>query len=109
MLKLNKIITEHISQPDLGIPFICNEIGMSRASLYNKLKAITDMGANDYINKIRIEQAIHLIETTDLSFSEIADRTGFSTSRYFSTIFKQYTGFTPTQYRNEHKNQTQNQ
>lgn len=109
MLKLNKIITEHISQPDLGIPFICNEIGMSRASLYNKLKAITDMGAKDYINKIKIEQAIHLIETTDLSFSEIADRTGFSTSRYFSTIFKQYTGFTPTQYRNEHKNQAQNQ
>lgn len=107
MLKLNKIIAEHISEPDLGIPLICHEIGMSRASLYNKLKAITDMGANDYINKIRIEQAIQLITTTDLSFSEISDRTGFSTSRYFSTIFKQQTGMTPTQYRNEHKNRAQ--
>ncbi|WP_238601522.1 hypothetical protein [Bacteroides ovatus] len=40
---------------------------MSKTSLYNKLKAITDMGANDYINKFRLEQAITLIKTTDLN------------------------------------------
>ena len=34
---------------------------ISRASLYNKLKALTDMGANDYITQIRMERAIWLI------------------------------------------------
>ena len=47
---------------------------MSRASLYNKLKALTDMGANDYINKFRMEKAITLITSTDLSFTEIAEK-----------------------------------
>lgn len=72
---------------------------MSKTSLYNKLKAITDMGANDYINKFRLEQAITLIKTTDLTFTEISDQIGFTTLRYFSTAFKQYTGLTPTQYK----------
>lgn len=76
---------------------------MSRASLYNKLKALTDMGANDYINKFRMEQAILLITGTEMSFTEIAEKVGFTTSRYFSTTFKQYTGETPTQYKEKHK------
>lgn len=103
LLKFNKLIKENISNPALDIPFICKEIGMSKTSLYNKLKAITDMGANDYINKYRMEQAIALIKSTDLTFTEISDQIGFTTLRYFSTAFKQYTGMTPTQYKNECK------
>lgn len=34
-----------------------------------------------------------------MSFTEIAEKVGFTTSRYFSTAFKQYTGETPTQYK----------
>ena len=101
--KLNQIIIENLDNTGLDIPFICKQIGMSRASLYNKLKAITDMGANDYINKIRIEQAIKLIKETDLNFNEISDKVGFASSRYFSTSFKQYTGVTPTQYKKQYK------
>ena len=99
MNRLNRIITDNLDNEQMGIPFICSEIGVSRASLYNKLKALTDMGANDYITKIRMEKAIRLILHTELSVNEIADQTGFSTARYFSTVFKQYTGCSPTQYR----------
>ena len=103
LLKLNKIILEHLDSSHLDVTFICKEIGMSRASLYNKLKALTDMGANDYINKFRMEKAITLITSTALSFTEIAEKVGFTTSRYFSTAFKQYTGETPTQYKEKQK------
>lgn len=97
--RLNQIITEHLDNEQLGIPFICDKIGISRASLYNKLKALTDMGANDYITQIRMERAIWLILHTELSVNDIADKTGFLTARYFSTVFKQHTGCSPTQYR----------
>lgn len=103
LLKLNKIIQEHLDSSHLDITFICKEIGMSRASLYSKLKALTDMGANDYINKFRMEKAITLITSTNMSFTEIAEKVGFTTSRYFSTAFKQYTGETPTQYKEKRK------
>lgn len=103
LLKLNQIIQENLDSSDLDVTFICKEIGMSRASLYNKLKALTDMGANDYINKFRMEKAIVLITGTEMTFTEIAEKVGFTTSRYFSTAFKQYTGETPTQYKENRK------
>ena len=102
LISLNKIIIDNIANTSLDIPFVCKEIGMSRASLYNKLKALTGMSCNEYINKIRLERAIILITTTSKSFIEIADETGFANSRYFSTSFKQNTGMSPSQYRKEH-------
>ncbi len=101
MDKLNQIIVDNLDNTELDIPFLCKQIGMSRASLYNKLKAITDMGANDYINKIRIEQAMKLIAEGNFNFTEISEKVGFASARYFSTSFKQYTGKTPTQYKKE--------
>lgn len=105
MKKLNKIIYDNIDNTNLDINLICNEIGMSRTSLYTKLKVITEMGANEYINKVRLEKAITLILSDKYTVNDIATMVGFNTSRYFSTAFKQYTGMTPTQYKNSNKNQ----
>lgn len=82
---------------------------MSRASLYNKLKAITGMSSNEYINKLRMDKAVLLIRTTKLSFTEIAEQIGFTTPSYFSTAFKQYTGMTPTQFKRSHCSSSANQ
>ena len=99
LLKLNGIIQEHLAEENLDITLLCRELAVSRASLYQKVKALTGLGANEYINKLRLEKAMALISNTSLSFSEIADQVGFTTPSYFSTAFKQYTGLTPTQYR----------
>ena len=64
--------------------------------------AVNSLG-NDYINKVRLERIIYLMINTELNFTEIAEKTGFSSSRYFSTMFKRYTGETPTQYREKHR------
>lgn len=100
--RLNKLISDNLDNDQMGVPFLCSELGISRASLYNKLKALTDMGANDYITKLRMERAIRLLMHSKLNINEISDQTGFSTPRYFSTVFKQYTGCSPTQYKEEH-------
>lgn len=105
--KLNNVIRNNISNTELDINMICKEIGMSRASFYNKLKSIMDVSANEYINKIRLEHAIMLIKNSDLSFTEISEKTGFASSKYFSTSFKQYTGLTPTQYKKQCKKEVE--
>lgn len=99
LFKLNQVITDNMGNEGLNIEFISQKLGISRASLYNRLKALTDMGANEYVNKLRIEKAMELLRKNELNITEIAEYTGFSTSRYFSTIFKKYTGITPTQYK----------
>lgn len=103
IVKLNKVIGEHIDDPELDQQIICKELGMSRASLYSKMKAITGIGVKEYITKIRIEKAKMLIETSDRSITEISEMTGFSASSYFSTAFKNYTGMTPSQYKKQIK------
>lgn len=99
ILHMNKVISEHISDPDLDQQVLCREMGMSRAALYSKMKAITGAGAKEYITRIRLEKAKHLLETTSHSIAEISDMTGFSSQGYFSTAFKAHTGMTPREYK----------
>ena len=74
--RLNKLISENLDNQQMGIPFLCTELGISRAGLYNKLKALSGMGANDYITKLRIERSAWLLTHTALSIVEVADQTG---------------------------------
>ena len=67
------------------------------------MKILTGLGVNDYINRVKIEQAMQMLASTDLSVTEVSERTGFSSSRYFSTLFKQFTSETPTSYKNRMK------
>jgi AraC-like DNA-binding protein len=53
----------------------------------------------DYIHMKRIERAQYLIATTKLSYTQIAEATGFTTLPYFSKIFKKVTSLTPGEYR----------
>ncbi len=99
--KLNQLIMENLDSKDLHVDFLTDKMAMSRATLYNKLKQIADIGVNDYINKFRLEKAALLLAQTDKSIMEIADNLGFNNQRYFSTVFKQHYGSTPTAYRNE--------
>lgn len=105
IINLNKVISDNLDNPELDQKLICKELGMSRASLYNKMKAITGTGVKEYITKIRIEKAKSMIETSDRSITEIAELTGFSGNSYFSTAFKNYTGMTPSQYKQQYRKQ----
>ncbi len=99
MVKLNKIIDSEIENPEFGVHDLMDKMAMSRTSLYDKLKEITGLGVNDYVNKIRLEVAINLLTTTDLSITEISERVGFYYQRHFSTLFKKKVGVTPSTYR----------
>ena len=99
ILKLNKVIGEHIGDPNLDQQLLCQELGMSRAALFNKMKSITGAGAKEYITRIRLEKAKNLIENSNMTIAEISEMTGFASQSYFSTAFKNYTGMTPSQYK----------
>ena len=99
IIQLNRIISENLDNPDLDQQLLCREMGLSRASLFNKMKAITGTGTKEYITRVRLEKAKILIETTELTIAEISEKTGFSSQSYFSTAFKNFTGKTPSQYK----------
>jgi signal transduction histidine kinase/ligand-binding sensor domain-containing protein/DNA-binding response OmpR family regulator len=101
LLKLNKLIIDNISNNELNVNFLTDQMAMSRSPLYTKLKALTNLGVNDYINLLRIEMATKLLVETSMTIAEISDQVGFEYPRYFSTLFKQTKGVTPTQFRQQ--------
>lgn len=101
--RLDALIRSHLSDPDLGVPFLTESLAMSRTSLYGKVKQVTGMGVNDYINRARIERSVELLLGTDMTISEISYEVGFSYPRYFSTSFKNMKGMTPTRFKQENR------
>jgi two-component system response regulator YesN len=57
-------------------------------------------GFAEYLNELRIERAKASLAGTDERVFEIAEKVGYKEYKYFCSIFKSFTGITPTQYRN---------
>ena len=103
LTRLNELINKNIDNTELDTTLLCKEMCMSRASLFNKMKALTGMGSSEYITRVRMEKAMTLIKTTDMNFTEISEQVGYTSSAYFSTSFKQFTGESPSKYKKKMK------
>lgn len=106
MQKLFKIIEKYLTDPDLKVDKICEEMGFSRSNLYRKLKAITDLPLNDLIRHKRLEIATQMLKQTEMNITEIATATGFSTLAYFTKCFKSAYGVSPSEYQKSHSGHT---
>ena len=95
------IVENQLSNPNLEIQDICQEMGLSRVQLYRKLKALLGYSAADYIKNVRLKKAQHLLQEGELSIGEVAYAVGFSSPAYFSTAFKAKYGISPNAYRNK--------
>lgn len=94
-----EIIKNNMHDDSFGITLICLSIGMSRAQLYRKFKALTDKSIYDYIRTMRLEKARMLLERTDINVSEAAYATGFRNISHFSRIFTEHFGLHPSDLR----------
>jgi signal transduction histidine kinase/DNA-binding response OmpR family regulator len=93
------IVESNISNDEFNIDEICKKIGVSRIQLYRKVKALLGCNVNDYILNVRLQKAKYFLNETELSIAEIADKVGFSSAAYFSTVFKNKFIVTPSEFR----------
>ncbi|GGH86937.1 two-component system response regulator YesN [Pullulanibacillus pueri] len=99
-----EIVKEHISDPNLNLQWVANEMLYMNADYLGKLfKKETGEKFTNFLTRIRIDTAIHMLETqSDVKIFELADQLGFGeNSQYFSQVFKKQTGFTPSEYKRE--------
>ena len=97
--KVNEIILDNLANEDFSGQELAKNLCLSRSQLYRRIKAQTNTSTNLYIRLIRLEQAKELLLTTDLNISEIAYRVGFKTAIYFTQIFKESFGESPSEFR----------
>ena len=93
-------IEAHYMQNDLTLNCVAHEVGLSPTYFSSLFKKETGKCFSDYLNHVRIEQAKRLLCCTSKMIYEIAFEVGFQDYRYFSQIFKKYTGQTPRQFKN---------
>ena len=97
-LKLMLYIDRHLSE-NLTLGKIAREFGLCPSYLSHLFSRRMHRRLMDYIGLQRVSRATSMLFETDLSISEIADRTGFSNGTVFSKIFKKHTGSSPLEYR----------
>lgn len=78
---------------------IAQELHMNNSYFCRLFKKHFGCPFQNYLSVYRIEKAKLYLKNTDLSVSEISFNTGFNSLSYFGKIFKEYTGFTPLEYR----------
>lgn len=91
-------VEKNMDDTEYSVEQLASDLAMTRATLYRKLQGITGQTPKDFIRSIRLKRAAQLLKDSDLTVSEIADRTGFSTPRHFSKLFKETFGVLPSQY-----------
>ena len=97
--KLNEIIRRNMSNPNLRMEDLGEEMGLSRIQLYRKVKAITGQTPVELLRQMRLQKAYSLLTSTTKTIAEIAYEVGFGTPGYFSSCFKKQFGKYPTDLR----------
>ena len=76
---------------------------MNKYYMAHSFRKYTGLSPIQYLNQRRLEAACQLLRDTDLSVSDIAGATGFSSQSYFTQIFHKVYGITPIKYRRAHE------
>ncbi len=98
----NRIVTyiaKEYSNPDLKLSHVAKSIGIQEDQISEILKHHVHVNFKQYVNKIRIEEALHLLQESKLSISEIAFAVGYNNVQHFNRVFKELMNCSPGTYR----------
>jgi TolB-like protein/AraC-like DNA-binding protein len=93
--KAQRIVSEHLSEESFGIEELRHGLGLSRSQMHRRLLKITGLSASVFIRSVRLKKALELLKEGNLTVSEVAYRTGFSSPSYFNKCFHEQYGFPP--------------
>lgn len=98
MSKCEKIILERIEDPDFSINTLANELGVSRTSIFTKIKGIIGMTPNEFIKITRLKKASVMMIEGEHRITEVGFLVGFNSSSYFAKCFQKQFGMLPTEF-----------
>ncbi|WP_336776930.1 response regulator transcription factor [Paenibacillus sp. MMO-58] len=84
---------------DVGLIDMATRYHMDPSYLSRQFKAATGENFIEYVTRKRMEKACELLRESDHKVSDIAELVGYENQRYFSQVFKKFTGQTPSEFR----------
>lgn len=100
MVSVMEKLNEHLADSEFSVGDLCSQLGMSRTSVYNKIRSITGQSVNEFIRIVRLNKSKELLSSNLYNVSEVAYMVGFSDPKYFSTCFKKQFGVSPSKFGN---------
>jgi AraC-like DNA-binding protein len=100
-IRLSKIFSLLSEMPEKGtsLKSIAHDCDISIRHLFNVFKKATGMTPNNWLTMHRIESGFAYLNNPELSITDISYQLGFSAPPHFTRLIKQYSGFTPQEYR----------
>jgi len=95
---LEKTVMNHLPEVSLNAAVIARELGISRTVLYEKLRSVTGQTIGEFIQRVRLQQAIRLMLYENRPISEIHVMVGISSTSYLIRLFRKYYHTTPGEY-----------
>jgi signal transduction histidine kinase/ligand-binding sensor domain-containing protein/DNA-binding response OmpR family regulator len=92
------LIDNNISNPNFSVEELSSEVFVSRYTLYKKILAMTGKTPNELVRSMRLKRAAQLLETGHLTISQICNKVGFKSQKYFVKTFKQEYNTIPSKY-----------
>jgi two-component system response regulator YesN len=81
---------------------MAEQVHMSRSYFSQCFKDIMGKPFNEYVRDKRMEKAKELLVSTQLPILQIAENVGYPNEKYFSRLFRELEGVTPSEYRVRH-------
>ena len=98
-MQITRFVLDHYNECDLSISTIAEHLNLSPNYVSTLFKEKTGSGLLKFINKIRLEKSLELLNDPNLKIKDIAELSGYANIRTFLSIFKKTMGITPSQYR----------
>lgn len=95
--KLRTLIDKNLGDSEFGVEQLGEEIGMSRAQLYRKAKALTNYSPVELIRNSRLKKGRQLIATGSMTIAQVAYQVGFTAPSYFTKCYKEFFGEMPNE------------
>lgn len=96
--KVNEAIYINLEDAALDVEKLARSMNMSKATLYRKIKSISDLTPNELINITRLKRAAELLVDGQYKIYEVADMTGYGSQTNFGRNFLKQFGMTPSDY-----------
>lgn len=105
ILKAKDFICKRYHRSDLSLHQVAEHVNVSPSHLSKIFSQQTGTTFIEYLTQIRIQKAMELLLTTNLKIYEVAERSGYNDSHYFSNLFKKVTGMTTREFRKAYSEQ----
>jgi signal transduction histidine kinase/CheY-like chemotaxis protein len=97
--KIKQVVENNIANSQFNVEQFSNEMDMSMVQLRRKIKALTSQTIVEFIRMYRLERAAQLLAQHAGNVSEIAFNVGFDSLSYFSKVFQESYGVSPSEFR----------